>query len=1395
MVYGMRESRKFNNNKFSYFFLCKLGFLFWSSFAEKYSVGGKIEMARMDGTYREILASKNVNGNSSIYWPVSLTFCKESRTLYWLDVLSQSIDSINLDTKVRKQRKLENSYAQSMTVISNMIYWIDNLKGDILYIDDAKSQNINAEFRVYSQYRSPLKKSFMKSANIDNYFDHVQNENQINCPGIWLNTPNKGICLCGDGFSINAIGTSCIPSPKLETTSVRNVFKCAPNMFTCTTGEECIDPASVCDGSKDCRDGSDELEEPGPCPKRNKSSIIETIDDDYLGIYDYCDEFLCDNSNCVTLEQRCDGINDCEDNSDEKDCPLISSSPSPSTTPFDIDDGSSDDRIKVFEVDESDCHYPDYYCQSNRLCIPVHQLCDGISQCPDNSDESGRCSDRLCDHFSGCQYFCHNAPNPDGFVCSCPQHMTLDLDGRGCLEPQTCNEFSTCSHTCIQINPSKIKCKCHHGYHLKADNFTCESDHPHEPILLISNRQILRGIYVNSRETKNYYSMSKNLIGLDFYFDRHSHTYEIVWSDITKDKIYLGKLRGDELNNIKSIVESDLSTTESVAVDWIGKNVYWIDASLKQIDVATKDGLHRTTLISENMTKPRSLALDPRFGYLFWSDWEDMDPRIERASLAGEDRKSILNLKIFGGSWPNGITLDYIKKRIFFLDAKTREIHSIDYNGGNHERLIKNPEYLHHPFAITIYENNLYWTDWRLSAVITADKFTGNNITIFYKSQIQPFDVKVMHPSRQPWDYNGEGSGKEIISPCENSTCSHLCLLSTNNTYKCACPHMMRLSNDNDQVCEKIKDIMLYITDKSEIRAIELGYPNATGISTIYHASQIIMPSHIAIHPKEKTIYWSDVHLREIKSVKLSTSITPSDKKIETILDADIDDVHGFAVDWTSGLLFFSQSVPMEEKTDDFNGSSHRLMVSNFKGEFLTKLLDNTNIIYSIIIAPDSRLLYYITISENKLYQIRQCNMDGSNDILLVREDEVVQSLAYDSATKRLYFIKNNRKIFYQDLVKSDLMLVNRFYGEKGLGHLHPEYVDLFITSLEVFGDYIYFSENSTSTIRRCNKTICLEPEMFRKNTPNIKQLKVMALSDSTDDSSQVNGCTYGDNKKCQHLCIPVGLSRYKCKCAIGYKEDPNDSSKCLGFDDFLVYSLGYELKGIPIDNKTADHFFTPIQRANVISTFGFDAPHDFIYFSDNERSEIWRIKKDGSERQTILSSLDFDQSNSDWLEGIAIDWIAQNIYWTDQKRGLIEVSRHDGSFRRVLISQLKKPQKLQVDPLLGMLFFSTNESEIYSISLDGTNLFRVLQKQIVAFNDFVIDTVDQAIYFCETKQNKIWKIDYDGNARKELTIKNVQNPISLDIIDKTLYWAERGVGNIKKVQLDDLENVETLRR
>lgn len=52
--------------------------------------------------------------------------------------------------------------------------------------------------------------------------------------------------------------------------------------------------------------------------------------------------------------------------------------------------------------------------------------------------------------------------------------------------------------------------------------------------------------------------------------------------------------------------------TESIAVDWVGRNLYWTDSVMENIEVSTLDGRYRKVLMSRNITNPRGLVLDPR---------------------------------------------------------------------------------------------------------------------------------------------------------------------------------------------------------------------------------------------------------------------------------------------------------------------------------------------------------------------------------------------------------------------------------------------------------------------------------------------------------------------------------------------------------------------------------------------------------------------------------------------------------------------------------------------------------------------------------------------------------------------------------------------------------------
>lgn len=62
-----------------------------------------------------------------------------------------------------------------------------------------------------------------------------------------------------------------------------------------------------------------------------------------------------------------------------------------------------------------------------------------------------------------------------------------------------------------------------------------------------------------------------------------------------------------------------------------------------------------------------------------------------------------------------------------------------------------------HIFALTLFEDFIYWTDWETKSINRAHKTTGANKTLLISTLHRPMDIHIYHPYRQPDGERGPG--------------------------------------------------------------------------------------------------------------------------------------------------------------------------------------------------------------------------------------------------------------------------------------------------------------------------------------------------------------------------------------------------------------------------------------------------------------------------------------------------------------------------------------------------------------------------------------------------------------------------------------------------------------
>ena len=146
--------------------------------------------------------------------------------------------------------------------------------------------------------------------------------------------------------------------------------------------------------------------------------------------------------------------------------------------------------------------------------------------------------------------------------------------------------------------------------------------------------------------------------------------------------------------------------------------------------------------------------------------------------------------------------------------------------------------------------------------------------------------------------------------------------------------------------------------------------------------------------------------------------------------------------------------------------------------------------------------------------------------------------------------------------------------------------------------------------------------------------------------------------------------------------------------------------------------------------------------------------------------------------DGIAVDWVARNLYWCDKTTDTIEVSKLHGAYRKVLVRQgLQEPRGLEVFPAKGLLYFTDwgDQPNIGRIWMDGTHRQTIIKDNLAWPNALTIDYMTEHIFWADASLDYIAMAKLDGSGRRIVVsnIHYVPHVFGLSVFEDHIYWSD----------------------
>lgn len=498
-------------------------------------------------------------------------------------------------------------------------------------------------------------------------------------------------------------------------------------------------------------------------------------------------------------------------------------------------------------------------------------------------------------------------------------------------------------------------------------------------------------------------------------------------------------------------------------------------------------------------------------------------------------------------------------------------------------------------------------------------------------------------------------------------------------------------------------------------------------------------------------IYWSESGYRKIQGLALDGTKKPKSIYLYHGTSTEVD---GLAVDWISGNLYWTDAiynwimmVPLKPNQDRYK------IVTNLG-------LDKP---HGIAVLPQKGYLFWSDWGE--VAKIEVSDLIGNNRRTVVSEDmRKPRGLLVDAKDNKIYWVDRGkhtveciqfngmgRRVIVQDDVSN-------FYG------------------IALYQNYLFVTEQSEGLLKIYNK-------VSGKSETNYQLDHTPYGIIMYDGSSQPGNSDRCDALGCDHFCIYDPIKEATCHCSEGFKLN-DDHKTCTESSQFRqpyhVYSIHEGICHFPAnladmstENVTLNKQCFLLNNKGYLA-LGMHVKSDTLYFSTNNTDKwINRVRMEyDAPLENIVGGVGI-------VQGIALDWVSSNLYWTDSLHRTINVAREDGMYQQVLIDKdLENPLGIAVHPGRSLLIWTDPGShpKIEMSYLDGARRTIITNTSLGHPSHLFIDFKKDILYWADTLLGVVSSYDFNQKTIKVIFPRRLQAKESIfgiSIFQDYLLWTD----------------------